>query len=418
MNILLSSVQILDPDSPFYRQRTNVLIRDHRIVSIGNEHFESDQIVDCQAFSLSAGWLDMFCHIPEGSEWKDDLLSVSQAAAAGGFTEIAMLPNTQPVLQNKQAIEFVKSKSKFLLTQIHPIAAASLETEGKDMTEILDLRQAGAVAFSDGLNPLTSGRLLVSILQYLQHFDGLLINLAEEKSMTEYATMHEGIHSVSLGLKGMPSVAEKLAIIKILELLRYAGGRIHLSKISTSEGVELIRNAKKEGLQITCDIAAHQLAFTDADLADFDTNLKVKPPFRSQNDIESLIAGLQDSTIDCVVSAHEPHDEEGKKLEFDLAEFGIIGLETAFASLNTYAKLSVEQMVEKLALNPRKILGLEIPKIAVGELANLTLFDPLQTWTFTKKDIRSKSKNTPFVNHVFTGKVIGVFNQSQFQLFL
>jgi dihydroorotase len=229
--------------------------------------------------------------------------------------------------------------------------------------------------------------------------------------------MHEGVAATMLGLKGMPALAEEMMVARDLRLLEYTGGKIHFSCISTAGAVQQIREAKVRGLAVTCDMAAHQIAFEDTALSEFDTNLKVNPPFRGEADIQALWAGLADGTIDAVVSDHSPLDEESKQLEFDLAEFGIIGLETAFAVLNTHnQKLSVSQLIEKLSVNPRKILGLPLPPIREGTLANITIFDPEAQWTFTGKDIRSKSANTPFVGASFRGRVIGIVNNGQIML--
>jgi dihydroorotase len=279
---------------------------------------------------------------------------------------------------------------------------------------MIDLHTAGAIAFTDGHKPVWHSDILVKTLQYLQTFDGLLINRPEDVLLAQFGQMHEGITSTMLGLKGIPALAEEMMIARDLRFLEYAGGKIHFSAISTATSLELIRQGKRNGLQVTCDMAAHQIAFDDTALLNFDTNLKVNPPFRSQTDIEAIWKGLADGTIDAIVSDHNPLDEESKKLEFDLAEFGIIGLQTAFAVMNTFNQtLSLEKLIEKFTVRPRQILKLPSVHIAEGQPANLTLFNTEQQWTFTEKLIRSKSRNTPFIGHTFRGKPVGIINNGK-----
>lgn len=411
MKTLLQSVQIVDPFSTFHLQRKNILFENGKICQITDLNPEADEIIDCVSYSLSAGWFDMRCYVTAGQEHKEDFESASRAAQAGGFTELAILPNTNPVLQSRESLRYVQNISKNLPVRFYPIAAVSLNCEGNEMTEMIDLHEAGAVAFSDGLNPINNNKLIINTLEYLQPLSQKLILWAMDKKLSQNGQMHEGIESTYLGLKGMPTIAEKIAIRTALELLDYAGGTIHFTCISSAEAVDLIRQAKAEGKNITADIAAYHLAFTDVDLKDFDTNLKVNPPLRTETDRKALLEGLADGTIDAVVSGHIPQDTESKRLEYDLAEFGMIGLETTFASLQTFGKmeLSLTQIVEKLAINPRKILNLPIPKIAEGEKLNFTLFAPDHEWIFTENDIFSKSRNTPFVGKKLEGKVIRTF---------
>nr|MCU0391895.1 dihydroorotase [Thermoflexibacter sp.] len=338
-DLLLKSVQIIDSQSPFHLQRTNLALKDGWITAISpiDETIEVKQILDCTKASLSVGWFDMRASVPDpGMEYKESIESACEAAMAGGFTGVAVLPNSLLPTQSKEGVHFLIQRTANKLCDFFPIAAVSLDLKGEEMTEMYDLHSAGAVAFSDGFKPITNSELIVKTLQYLQQFDGFLMNYADEKNLSKNGMMHEGIHSTLLGMKGIPALAEQMGITRDLQLMSYVGGKIHFSGISSAQSVQLIREAKAKGMQVSCDIAAHQLAFTDEDLKDFDTNLKVKPPFRTKQDIEALIDGLIDGTIDVIVSDHQPQDEESKNLEFDLAEFGIIGLETAFATANTY----------------------------------------------------------------------------------
>jgi dihydroorotase len=424
MKILLKLVKIVDSSSEFNGQTKDILIENGVIQQIADGiETSADQTISGENLHVSAGWIDMRVSPKDpGYESKEDLNTLSSAAMAGGFTEIVTLPNSKPVVQTKEAIAYVKSFALSQLINIYPTGAVTKNCEGKDFTEMLDLHRAGAVAFTDGDHTLWNADILLKTLQYLSPIDALLMNRPEEPSMTIFGQMHEGIESTLLGMKGIPSTAEELMLMRDLKLLEYYLGEnlnptnnscLHFSTISTKNSVNLIRQAKAKGLPISCDIAAHQLAFTDKDLRGFDTNFKVNPPFRSQEDIEALQNGLEDGTIDVIVSDHNPQDEESKNLEFDLADFGIIGLETTFSVANTYSNLSTEKIIEKLTTSPRKLLRLENVSIKEGNQANLTIFDPSQNWIYQSKNIQSKSKNSPFINKKLRGKVKAVINKGK-----
>jgi dihydroorotase len=419
MKIRIASAQIIDTNSPFNGQHKQFWIENGKISSIADTaeviNDQADHIIEADGLKISAGWMDMWAAAKDpGFEHQEDLITVRDAAAAGGFTEIALLPNTSPVVQTKEAVIYSRIKGSDHAVQAYPMAAVTLDIKGKDLTEMIDLHYAGAIAFTDGFKPVWHSDILVKTLQYLQTFDGLLINRPEDILLTQFGNMHEGITSTMLGLKGMPALAEEMMIARDLRFLEYAGGKIHFSMISTAKSVELIREAKQKGLQVTCDIAAHQVAFDDTALLNFDTNLKVNPPFRSRADIEALWQGLADDTIDAIVSAHNPLDEESKKLEFDLAEFGIIGLQTAFAVINTHNKiLSLEKLIEKLTTRPRRILQLPDIHIAENQPASLTLFNTEYEWVLTEKNILSRSKNSPFIGHTLKGKPVAIINNGK-----
>lgn len=424
MKILLKSVKIIDANADHHGQTKDIFIENGIIIEIANNiSHHADHIFEGENLCVSAGWIDMRVSPKDpGYESKEDLTTLCQAAMVGGFTEIFTLPNTKPIVQTKEAISYFKSFASNQLIDIHVGVAITKNCEGKDFTEMLDLHNAGAAAFTDGEHTIWNADILLKTLQYLAPIDALLMNRPEEPSMTIFGQMHEGIESTLLGMKGIPSTAEELMVMRDLKLLEYfldteisenKNSKLHFSTISTARTVELIREAKKKGLPVSCDIAAHQLAFIDADLKDFDTNLKVNPPFRSENDIKALKNGLADGTIDAIVSDHNPHDDEAKNLEFDLADFGIIGLETAFSVANTNSQLTIEQLIDKFTNNPRKLLRLPKVKIEVGEIANLTVFDPSINWVFSKNDIRSKSKNTPFVGKELIGKSVAVINKGK-----
>jgi dihydroorotase len=414
MNILIKSAEILDPNSDFYKKKKNILIENGLIKKISDINHKADLVIESNNLKASIGWFDMRVSIKDpGFEHKEDIDSVSSAAVSGGYSEIACLPNTKPVIQTKDVISYIKGKSLTKLINIHPIASATVDIKGEEMTEMMDLHYSGAIAFSDGTKPLWHPDVLLKALQYAQSFDGLLINRPEEKYLTLNGQMNEGKVSTQLGLRGIPMLAEELMIERDLTILEYTGGRIHFSLVSSPRSLDLIREAKKKGLKVTCDVSVHHLTLDETMLVDFDTNLKVNPPLRNKNDISAFWKAIADDTVDVIVSDHNPQDEESKNLEFDLADFGIIGLETAFAAMNTFnKKVKLEKLIEKISITPREILKLAIPSISEGAPANLTVFDPDIEWTFLAKDIKSKSKNTPYVGKNFKGKVIGVFHKN------
>ena len=416
MKILLQAATIYNPQSAYHLQKQNILIQDGIITYIGSEKQEADQTISTDGLCVSAGWVDMFAFVGEpGLEYKEDLHSIAAAAAAGGFTEVVCLPNVEPVVQTKGAVNYIRSRSEQLPVSLLPAAAITVDAHGKDLTEMIDLHQAGAVAFTDGTKPLQGADVLLKALQYVQLFDGLLMNKPEHTRLTEHGQMHEGEASTRLGMKGIPSLAEEVMVTRDLQLLAYTGGRMHFSLLSTAAAIEAVRKAKAEGLQVTCDVASYQLAYIDETIVPFDTNYKVAPPFRSEADVAAIKQGLQDGTIDALVSAHMPHDTEAKRLEFDLAEFGIINLETAFAVVNSTlaGALTTEQLVEKFTSGPRRILRLQEPSIAEGAAANLTLFNPDTTWTPAPASAKSKSRNSPFFGQELKGKVIGTIHKGQ-----
>ncbi len=419
MDILLTAVEIVDKRSPLHGKKRNVHLKNGIIESISTKKTNAKKIVDAKGLKLSIGWFDLGAFIGDpGLEYKEDLKSGRKVAAAGGFTSVAILPNTTPVIQTKNDIAYITRNNKNSLTQILPLAAATQNSEGKELTEMIDLHHAGAVGFTDGLNPIWHTDIVLKSLQYLQKFDGVLINRPEDTMLTKYGSMHEGVESTTLGLKGMPSLSEEVMISRDLQLLEYAGGSMHFSNISTAGAIALIRKAKKDWLKVTCDVVAHQVVFDDRVLSEFDTNYKVNPPFRSKKDIQAIKKGLKDGTIDIIVSGHRPEDEEHKKLEFDLAEFGILGLQTFYPTINNYYnEIDEATLVEKFSVNPRALLNLAIPEIKEGAVADLTLFNPKAKWTYDEKTNLSKSKNSPFLGQEMVGKVIGIFNNNMSTIF-
>jgi dihydroorotase len=413
LKILIQAARILSPGSPFHQKKKNLLISNGKITSIGDKSPAADKIVDASGMFLSAGWFDLGTFVGDpGLEQKEDIRSLIAAAAAGGFTGVAVLPNTSPPLQSKNEVTYLIQGNPSRLVQIHALAAVTRGCKGEDLTEMIDLHEAGALAFTDGLVPLWHTDVFLKALQYLQKFNGLLIDHPEDIWLNKYGQMNEGINSTVLGLKGMPRIAEEVTISRNIELLSYAGGRLHMSKLSTAKSIDLMRTAKKKGLAVTCDVTSYQPLFGDNMLSSFDTNYKVNPPLREKSDQDSIIKGLKDGTIDIITSGHSPQDDESKFVEFDVADFGMTNLQTFASQLVMLNKqLEWEELIPKITDNPRKLLGLEIPKIEEDAEANLTLFNPAEEWVLNDKSNFSKSKNSPWYGQQITGKVKGVIRQ-------
>ncbi|QEC53403.1 dihydroorotase [Anseongella ginsenosidimutans] len=410
---LIQSAIIADPASPDKGKIRDILIEDGIIVRL-NEKIRAAgaEKIDAKGCFVSPGWFDMHANIGDpGLETKEDFTTGTAAAAAGGFTGIALMPNTNPPLHSKSEIDYVKSRARGLSVDVHPIGCISYRREGKDMAEMYDMHLSGAVAFSDGNRPVKDTGLMMRAQMYAKGFDGLIISYAEDSGIAGNAGVNEGVVSTMLGMKGIPALAEEVMIARDISLAAYNDTRLHFTTVSTAGAVELIRAARKKGLKITADVAAHHLLLDDSLLAGFDSNYKVKPPLRSLADIKALQEGLKDGTIDAVCSQHTPHESEFKELEFEAAAFGISALETAYAIFNMAMgkSFSVEKAIEKLAVNPRKILGLEVPVIRQKAPANITLFDPAREWVLEKRDMRSKGKNSPFIGQRLKGKVLAVF---------
>lgn len=414
MKILIQSPQILDSNSPFHQKEKNVLINNGRIEQIGDKNFSADKVIKAEGMLLSVGWFDLGTFIGDpGLEHREDLASAAKVAIAGGFTELAMLPNTSPSVQSKNEVSYITRLNENRLLQIHAMASVTKNNKGEELTEMIDLHEAGAVAFTDGLKPIWHTDIVLKALQYLQKFNGVLIDHPEDTWLNLFGQMHEGVNSTRLGLKGMPRIAEEIVIGKHIELLNYAGGKLHLSKISSAKSVEMIKAGKKK-LKLSCDITAYQPLFDDSLLSDFDTNYKVSPPLREKADNEALVKGLKDGTIDVICSGHLPHDDESKNLEFDLAEFGIINLQTFGSHLTSLSKqVDWPTLIEKVTSGPREVLNIETPKIEEGIKANLTLFDPDKSWVLDEKSNLSKSKNSPWFGKELKGKAVAVFNNSR-----
>ncbi|MES2810199.1 MAG: dihydroorotase, partial [Bacteroidota bacterium] len=371
------------------------------------------EVFDATGKHVSPGFFDLNCNIGElGLESKEDLQTGTAAAAAGGFTGIALMPNTQPPVHSKTEVEYLLNRAKGKLVDVYPLGTLSHKREGKDLAEMYDMYLSGAKAFTDGSSPVQDAGLMERALLYTKGFEATVFSYPEDTAIAGKAKVNEGEMSTLLGMKGIPSLAEELMVARDLYLAEYTNSKIHFSTISTQRSVELIREAKKKGLEVTCDVTAHHLVLTDDVLAGFDSLYKVKPPLRTQKDVDALIAGLKDGTIDAIVSQHTPQEIEFKDVEFEVAEFGITGFQTAF-SLAVKAGLPVNLIVQKLAVNPRAILALEAAAIAADQKANLVVFDVDAEWVFTTTNNLSKSNNSPYLGQSLKGKVLLTVNNNQ-----
>ena len=413
MNIIIRGAKIIDSKSPFHNKTVDILIVDGFIKKIGKSlpNLEKADEINLDNLHVSQGWFDSSVSLGEpGFEDRETISNGLNVAAKSGFTAIALQPNSFPIIDNQSQVNFVVNKAHGFATQLFPIGALTKGSEGKDMAELYDMKKAGAIAFGDYTKSLNNANLLKIALQYVQDFDGLVIAFAQDENIKGNGVANEGVVSTRLGLKGIPNLGEELQIARNLFLLEYTGGKLHIPTISTKKSVQLIKEAKANGLNVTCSVAVHNLVLTDEKLEEFDTRAKVSPPLRTETDRKALLKGIKDGTIDMITSDHNPIDIEHKKMEFDTAKNGTIGLESAFGALMTV--LSLETVIEKLT-SGKTTFGIDIQTINEGSKANITLFNPEPKGIFTKSSILSKSKNSAFLGTEIKGKVHGIINQGQ-----
>lgn len=413
MKWLIKQVRILASESRWDDQVVDVMIADGKIEKIGvGLSTPVDTVFDAKGACLSPGWMDIGCFNGDpGYEHREDLNSLAAAALAGGYTAIAPLPNTFPPVESQADVNYLRKHPAAEKVEIFPLAVVTEGAAGKAITELIDLHRAGAIAFTDGLHSLQHGGVMMRALEYVKQFGGLVMNRPDDALLSAEGQLHEGVESTLMGLPGIPALAEELMLYRDLRLTEYTGSRLFVSGVSTRGAVQLIRQARSEGLEVFSAVPVLNLAFEAAELTTFDSNLKVQPPLRTAEDREALIAGLLDGTVDCILSGHLPLEEDLKMKEFPYAAFGAIGLETAFALANTVLgeKLELRLLIEKFSAGPRKILGIPVPEIDAGVPANFTIFDPEKAWQLTRSQIRSRSKNSPLFGKPLKGKVLATF---------
>jgi dihydroorotase len=413
MNLILRKARIIDSESPFNNKVVDVKINNGKIEKIGEAISNSENFEEIKLDNLhiSQGWFDTSVSFGEpGFEDRETISNGLLVAAKSGFTGVALQPNSNPIIDNQSQINFVKQKANGFATELFPIGALTRNSEGNELAEVFDMKNSGAIAFGDYNKSLDNANLLKISLQYTKDFNGLVVAFSQDNTIAGRGIVHEGIVSTGLGLKGIPSLAEELIIARNLFILEYTGGKLHIPTISTEKSVALIKEAKSKGLAVSCSVAVHHLLLVDGAVEGFDTRYKVMPPLRTETDRKALIAGILDNTIDCITADHNPIDIEHKKMEFDLAKYGTIGLESAFSALQTILPTAV--IIEKLTQG-KKLFSIEGTAIAEGKKANITLFNPEENWTFTEENILSKSKNSAFINQPMKGKVYGIYNQEK-----
>ncbi len=409
MNILIKSAKIIDKASPFHLKKRDLLIEKGIIVKIAKSIVAAKGVktITLENLHVSCGWFDTSVSFGEpGYEERETIEHGLKVASKSGFTAVAVNPNTNPVIDSKAAVAFLINKSKENAVALYPIANLTKGAKGIEMAELYDMQNAGAVAFGDYNKAITNANLLKIGLQYAQNFEALILSFPQENNIAK-GFVNEGVNSTKLGLIGIPALAEELQIARDLFLLEYTGGKLHIPCISTAKSVKLIAQAKKKGLDISCSVAAHHLALTDDNILDFNTNYKVLPPLRTKKDVKALQKAVENGVIDMITSDHNPIDIEHKKVAFEHAKFGTIGIESLFGTIN--AVLNLEKLIDALTTNPRKRFGLEKITIQENEKANLTLFNPNVNYTFTEDHILSTSKNAAMLNKKMQGKVYGIY---------
>lgn len=417
MKIILKQVQLLNPAQDL-DQKNDLLIENGIIKKIGGlkeEDFKSSRVFEFDNKICAPGFLDMHVHLREpGREDEETVETGSNAAAAGGFTGVACMPNTNPDIDSAEIVRFIKEKSKNHLVDVFPVAAATLGRKGEALSPMFELFESGAVAFSDDGTLIKTAAVLRSVMEYTKMFGTPVIEHCEDESMADGA-INEGLISTTLGLPAIPNVAEDLIVARDIMMAEFTGAKIHIAHISTRGAVELVRQAKKKGIQVTAEVTPHHFSLTDDNVKTFDTNYKMSPPLRTRADVDAVIKGLKDGTIDCIASDHAPHSIEEKEMEFIYAPNGIIGLETTLglvlSELVHKKHLTLSQLVEKLSINPRKILNIPLPLIKEGEMAEITVFDKDLIWTVDISKFKSRSRNSPFDKRLLTGKSLAVINK-------
>lgn len=415
MRLLIANGHLIDPAAP-ENTGMNVLVEDGRVaawIRPGDPQPEADEVFDASGLLVAPGFIDMHVHLREpGQEHKETITSGCAAAVAGGFASVCPMPNTSPVNDNAAITRYmIEQGERAGLANVFPIGAITKSSDGSELAEMGEMKAAGAVAVSDDGRPVPNAGIMRRAMQYAKDFDLPVIDHCEDKSLSAGGVMHEGRISLLLGLKGMPALAEEIDVVRDLLLAKDTGAQIHIAHVSTKGAVEAIREAKNEGINVTCEVAPHHFTLIDRSVEGYDTNTKMAPPLRSEEHLEAVINGIKDGTIDAIASDHAPHHADEKELEYDRAPFGIIGLETslglALTELVHKGIIDLERLVELCSTNPAKILGLEgRGTLSAGSVADITILDPDLEWTYINSDSRSKSRNSPFDGRKFLGAAV------------
>jgi dihydroorotase len=418
MQVLIKKATIVAPGTSQHLKTRDILLQNGIIEDIAAklDAPKNATVVEGKNLHVSAGWVDVFANFNDpGLEYKEDLETGVAAAAAGGFTEVFVVPNTQPVIGTKAQVEYVINKNRAAAVKVHPMGTVSKNLEGKDLAEMMDMRNSGAIAFTDGPVPVQNAGLLLKALEYVKAFDGTVIQMPDTTSISKNGLMNESENSTKLGMQGKPALAEELMVYRDAELCRYAESKLHLTAVSTKGSVQMLKKAKKDVPGVSCSVTPYHLTLTDDLLETYDSHYKVNPPLRTKADVTALVKALEEGLIDCFATHHFPHEWDSKAKEFAYTEYGMIGLETAFGLLNKLVngKFTLEQLITMLSANPRQLFNLAPVTVEKGAVANLTIFDPTAEWTFEKKNIRSRSQNTPFTGTALKGKVVGIYNNKQ-----
>ncbi len=415
MSILIKSAKIIDASSKFNGKTQDILIINGKIQEINSEiNSKAKKIISLKDLHVSPGWLDTsVCFGEPGLEEREDLINGAQTASFSGFTDIVLNPETEPYLDTKADISYIKSNSKDFVTKIHPLGCLTKEAKSKKLADLFEMFESGAVGFYDFKRPITNSNLIKIALQYVQNFNGLVISFPYEKSLCPNGQMHEGQISTNYGLKGIPTISEEIMLKRDLKILEYTGGKIHIPCISTEESVKLIQEAKKNKLNVTCSVSINNLFFNDDKLKDFDTRFKVLPPIRSEEHRKALIKGLKDGIIDFVTSDHTPIDIDKKKTDFENSLFGSTGLESLYGALNSLFDLNT---TIDILTRRKETFGIEKSSINEGQTACLSLFNPNIEYEFLKENIISKSKNSCFIGSKLKGKALGIISNNSIRL--
>lgn len=404
--LVLQGGTILDPLSG-RSKKGNVVIERNKIKSVGSTGgAKGETKIDCSGLVITHGFCDVHVHFREpGREDKETLQTGSRAALAGGFTRVCVMPNTSPPLDTPESIRFIVEKAEECPVHIHPIGAVTKGQKGQELTEIQGIISEGAVALSDDGLPISDAQVMRLALEYTSMFDKPVINHAEDECLRNNGLMHEGEISTRLGLAGNPSLAEAIMIQRDLELANMIQAKLHVPHVSSSGGAANIRRMKKLNPNITAEVTPHHLFFNDQALLEYNTNFKVAPPIRTEDDRKELIKAVKDGTFDCIATDHAPHTIEEKEATFESAPFGMIGLESCFGAVNKVLDMPLKELLKLLTVNPRRVMGFEEDLFKIGCAAELTILDPAQEWIYKEQNIYSKSRNTPFIGEKLKGKV-------------